>query len=1134
MTVTIITASAGSGKTHRLTEELSRRLSATAQTPLRANQIIATTFTVRAAADLVEKTQQRLLDDGNIEAAEEIRTALIGTVNSVAGRIVTDYAIDAGFSPQVRVLDEEEQQRVFRTAADHVIAQAEATHRDLLLRTGHNGEAGGGPAWGGPTAWADLVNDVVTAARTNHLDAEDLRTSAEASVREFLRLVPETGSDDRARWRDLLAEDVEVLRHALRMLDGDAGTDSPGERIESRAQTVSINGRSRGNVEGSILTLDAFVRKLGGASGTAEDLAAVPWDDWARIARGEFPAAGGGKAPGTVPKAVLADSSGASVARGLLANPAFQDDVVGLIRLVFDTAAQTLDAYRDFKEQLGVMDFVDQEVRALDLLRSDARVRDSVAARYRLLAVDEFQDTSPLQLALFMELAQLVDDVIWVGDRKQAIYSFRGADPQLMDDVFDAMLAGTDTLAPAQTDTLGFSWRSSLPPLELSNTVFRSVFADQPEDQVVLSIPPQRQHLRDEGSRELWVADSAKGGGPQAGSRLATTIAQGIVDLLEREPQVPATGGAHRAVVPGDIAVLVRSNSEVARVVSELRDRGVPATGAAVPLLETREGQLVRAGLAAVVDSADTVSLAELVTLLPDHAAHTSWFDDAVRIVDAQERREHSRTWWEDETLRALADLRGRVSDLAPTQLLLEVIDALDLPQRIKGWTAPEARLATLDGLRQLAVEYEERARSTRTPMSAMGMLAHIVDEAGTSTGAQPHDEVMVLTLHGSKGLQWPVVVTGIPQAKDRRHRAVAVQKAQDFRVEEPLAGRTISFLPHVLASFPAMQEAWLGSRVVAAGTEVEKRETARLLYVGLTRARFHGIIAASSPDGQGNALNDAVAGDVPVVEWDEPTEDGPGIVRVHDLRRSEDGSAFTDLPITMRTYATAGDTNAWDREVSRSFFARTDVPMRRLQDTGERVPARFTASSADSDGIDAEIRVVATLGEPLIARGGVGWDVVGDAVHAYLAIPHQAMPESIAREAAERIIDRWGVGDVVQPDVLCEAGARWARWVEETYPGSQILTEQPIAWRNERHQLMDGWIDARILLSDGGHVLVDHKSYPGTDPLGHVRKNYVGQLAVYAAALEATMGEAPKEILVHLPLRGEVVGVTLATEVVR
>ena len=105
---------------------------------------------------------------------------------------------------------------------------------------------------------------------------------------------------------------------------------------------------------------------------------------------------------------------------------------------------------------------------------------------------------------------------------------------------------------------------------------------------------------------------------------------------------------------------------------------------------------------------------------------------------------------------------------------------------------------------------------------------------------------------------------------------------------------------------------------------------------------------------------------------------------------------------------------------------------------------------------------------------------------------------------------------------------------MEETYPGSQILTEQPIAWRNEQHQLMDGWTDTRILLAGGGHVLVDHKSYPGADPLGHVRKNYVGQLAVYAAALGATTGEAPQEILVHLPLRGEVVGVTLGSEGMR
>ena len=109
MSVHVITASAGSGKTYRLTEVLSQRLSQPAkpgESPLRASEVIATTFTVRAAADLVEKTQKRLLDDGNIAAAEEISTALIGTINSMSGRLVTDYAIDAGFSPELRVLDE--------------------------------------------------------------------------------------------------------------------------------------------------------------------------------------------------------------------------------------------------------------------------------------------------------------------------------------------------------------------------------------------------------------------------------------------------------------------------------------------------------------------------------------------------------------------------------------------------------------------------------------------------------------------------------------------------------------------------------------------------------------------------------------------------------------------------------------------------------------------------------------------------------------------------------------------------------------------------------------------------------------------------------------------------------------------
>ena len=65
-------------------------------------------------------------------------------------------------------------------------------------------------------------------------------------------------------------------------------------------------------------------------------------------------------------------------------------------------------------------------------------------------------------------------------------------------------------------------------------------------------------------------------------------------------------------------------------------------------------------------------------------------------------------------------------------------------------------------------------------------------------------------------------------------------------------------------------------------------------------------------------------------------------------------------------------------------------------------------------------------------------------------------------------------------------------------------------------------------MLPSGEIVLVDHKSYPGEDPVGHVRRNYLGQMATYAQALTAA-GVAPSRILLHLPLRGEVLEVQLA-----
>ena len=255
------------------------------------------------------------------------------------------------------------------------------------------------------------------------------------------------------------------------------------------------------SVEGSLITLDRFLRDLDAHAEEDDPFARIPLSTWAKVAEANYSAVPGGKKPGRVPQELLENSSAAVVSEQLLSNSAFHDETEPLITLVIETAIASLGAYEEQKNRLGVMDFVDQDIRALDLLRTNARVRSSIASRYRLLAVDEFQDSSPIQLAIFMELAELVDEVIWVGDRKQAIYGFRGADPELMNDVFAALIEGTTNLGTATSENLGASWRSTEPPLELSNTLFSSVFSEQKADEVVLRIPPEREHLRSIGSR---------------------------------------------------------------------------------------------------------------------------------------------------------------------------------------------------------------------------------------------------------------------------------------------------------------------------------------------------------------------------------------------------------------------------------------------------------------------------------------------------------------------------------------------------------------------------------------------------------------------------------------------------------
>ena len=230
-------------------------------------------------------------------------------------------------------------------------------------------------------------------------------------------------------------------------------------------------------------------------------------------------------------------------------------------------------------------------------------------------------------------------------------------------------------------------------------------------------------------------------------------------------------------------------------------------------------------------------------------------------------------------------------------------------------------------------------------------------------------------------------------------------------------------------------------------------------------------------------------------------------------------------LPAVVRAPAGVLAEDAERFDARRSPLAASDLVGPRPRDA--HVAARFQASGVGSEGVAGTVSEPRRIGRRLVTGGGPQWERVGEAIHAYLAMPLAHLDDAQRRAAAARLVERWAVARAVEPSVLIEAGEAWAGFLAAELPGAEELTEQPITWWNEDDQVMEGWIDTLLRLPDGQVVLVDHKSYPGDHPVEHVREKYLGQMATYSQALAAA-GLAPSRVLIHLPLRGEIVEVEL------
>ncbi len=1068
MNIRIITASAGTGKTTRLAELLDQAVSSAAARP---EAILATTFTRQAAAELQNRARTRLLRSGRASAAQALLTARIGTVNAVCGSLVTDFSFELGLSPELRVLDEAGAELELKRALASVVSDEVS---DQLQ--GFSGK------FDHSFDWHYEIRRLVEAARANGIDSEGLAASAQRSIASL---------DECLGPPNTSAEFVDAgLRDAI------------------GAALAAISG----GIDTTKTTQEycSFLREC------ERDLTRgrLRWGDWASLCT---------KVPA---KKALADAGPVRAAAALhLGHPRLRDDLHHLIGLMFDVAARGLSAYQALKRERGLLDFVDQEVLALQLLD-----RPDIVAMLRgqldLVLVDEFQDTSPLQLAIFLKLAGVAAQSVWVGDPKQAIFGFRGTDPALMDAAIESLVSPSrdpDLVSAAMdavsrrspVETLSTSYRSRPALVEVTNAIFARAFAKSqamPEERVRLIA--ERPDSEDLGPAVMhWPLSSQDRLNKSA---LAQAVAAGARELLEGRPSVwDRETRSYRTALAQDIAILCRTNDQCLLVSEELGKLGVQSVVARVGLLASAEAQVLLASLQLWIDPRDSLAAATLVRIV-DNPEDAAAFVEKVLDPEVRERLTSSAP------VAAVLALRQQVEDLDVLGVVDALIDVVELRRLCVGWGNGLQRIANLDALRARASRYcKERLAGGDAP-STVGFLSYLTtlveggmwakSRSDTTARVGADEAVTVSTWHAAKGLEWPIVVLyGLESVRQPQAYGVHVLTDRStFDVSDPLGGRWIHFWPNPYTTSNQngpVKDAYSQSAAFRQVVTQGQHEALRLLYVGWTRARDRLVFAAQ----QGKLVSGLMS---------TFTEIDPGMI-------SDPGVAAPGVVSATWAGHTFGLQVSPHQPTEPASLAPHEGNLRTGRAAVEYPAAYLVPSSAPDRACQMGSPV--TLGPPITFRGTVAAEALGQAVHEFFAAddPRRSSAERIA--VATGLVERHAVAGSMSTSELIELADRLWRWVKTHFGDACVIrTEWPLGLRLDTGTVALGTADL-IVETDDSIAVVDHKSF-GLAAAAARANAVAGQLGCYADAAAKAHPTKAISTWLHLPLAGAVIPVTVGS----
>lgn len=1100
---TIVMAGAGTGKTHHITQRVVQLV----KQGVPIDRIGAVTFTEAATAELQERIRAALLDAQLFDAARRVDAAPIRTIHALALSLLKENPVEARLSPEPQVLSELESKVLMGTAtADVLDDDAQCARVERL--TG--------------TYYKDLLRPPFTTAADFLRD--DLRTLC-----DHLRALRLTSSDQ--------ARTISANLLELRSVFG-----TPGDRaaLDSRLRdamgparqylTLYPNGKTKGD-SNVVEKLRKLVQHIEGGSITPEGLAdgVTKWSAAGKDFLG------------------VAQPLSASVDHWLRHHPASLERLEQISEDLTTVAFAALIQYQALKSHIGALDFEDMQARALDMLETEVEgvaFADYVAAGMSHLIVDEFQDTSPLQFRIAETLRAHGTETVYVGDPRQGIYGFRGADSRLL-----MALEEVQRRAGTPSETLARNWRSRPELVDVVNGIFDGLFPKVGLSYVRVSPAAKYGTLEAPTIPKsvpcIDIVPPGRGSENILLGRLEEILSDPNFRVYDRQLE------RERRVRPGDIAIIGATNLGLDGWAARLKAIGRRFTRELGGWSTTLEVQLVQAAMVTLINPSSSL---EVATLLTSEVYGISQHD-LKRLKDGGffERPRYLTGSKPEEATTFIAECSLSPEGVGALWRYRE--DYNTLFRELQYRTLPDFLQALIERL-QLEVIFVTKPNGAQARANLLRLVEHarafldlkerglemvgataftvenflfylrtvVAETADGQPESVPEDDgaIRLITMHGAKGLEWPIVVLPDLQraigARLPRLEIVRPERPEDLVGPELFRLSRLRVFPDALGDTLTQDLAeGLGGR------ENARAEAARLLYVALTRAREHLILSwagepkpetqqalleesgiALSADGKSLRLGDR-RWPVRVCAHDAPTQ-----MEVSDpIDRAE-----------LRQFFLEGTPLSVPDDTIVTFVEPPELPLSlqtsptelcHLADSQEewRKWRRNLEVQYPVSGREAAVELQALASGPL-NRFGIKLEPtrLGKVVHLALELADLGgggrSDDALRTELAAHLAKEKDCAGIV---AYCLGAVVNVRALVTQLDAEEVLREVPFVLPVGRHR-MTGVIDLAIRTAKGWHVF-DHKVH--AIEAGQIPKwaaFYAPQLEAYALALTALRPE--------------------------